>query len=466
VWALSGNGLSYRNGDIHPLEVKEQMKQPETKYAKSGDVSIAYQVLGDGPLDLVYVPGWVSHLEYAWEEPNLARFYQRLATFARLILFDKRGTGLSDRVPYFPTMEQRMDDVRAVMDAVGSERASVLGTSEGGSMCILFAATYPERTTALIGVGIFAKRIWASDYPWAPTPEQRQKFFDAIQSNWGDVVDLETLAPSRMEDERFRQWWSGFLRRSASPGAALELARWNTEIDVRHVLPAIRVPTLIIHRRDDRDAHIEEGRYIAQHIPEAKFVELPGTDHLLWVGDSEAILDEVEEFLTGTRPATQLDRVLATVLFTDIVDSTRRLASLGDRLWRDLLDAHDTIVRQEVKRFQGKVIKNTGDGFLATFDGPARAIRCAQAIRDGVQRLGIEIRAGLHTGEVELMENNIGGIAVHIAARVSAKAGAGEVWVSRTVKDLVAGSGFQFSEQGVFSLKGVPDEWSLFSVKP
>jgi pimeloyl-ACP methyl ester carboxylesterase len=439
--------------------------QPETKYAKSGDVNIAYQVIGDGPLDLVYVSGWVSHLEYAWEEPSLAHFYQRLASFSRLILFDKRGTGLSDRVPHFPTMEQRMDDVRAVMDAVGSERAAVFGTSEGGSMCILFAATYPERTTALIGVGVFAKRIWAPDYPWAPTPEQRQKFFDVIRSSWGDVVDLETLAPSRAQDERFKQLWSGFLRRSASPGAALELARWNTEIDVRHVLPTIRVPTLIIHRSHDRDANIEEGRYIAQQIPGAKFVELPGSDHLLWVGDNDTILDEVEEFLTGVRPAKEPDRVLSTVLFTDIVGSTRHLADLGDRQWRDLLDAHDEIVRREVRQFRGKVIESTGDGVLATFDGPARAIRCANAIRDGVRLLGIEIRAGLHTGEIELRENGIGGIAVHIAARVSAKAGAGEVWVSRTVKDLVAGSGLQFSEQGVFALKGVPEEWSLFSVK-
>jgi pimeloyl-ACP methyl ester carboxylesterase/plasmid stabilization system protein ParE len=453
-------------GGIHPARenLNETVMQPETKYAKSGEVSIAYQVIGNGPLDLVYVPGWVSHLEYAWEEPSLAHFYQRLASFSRLILFDKRGTGLSDRVPQFPTMEQRMDDVRAVMDAVGSERAAVVGASEGGSMCILFAATYPERTSALIGIGIFAKRIWAPDYPWAPTPEQRQKFFDAIRSNWGDVVDLEVVAPSRAADERFRQWWSGYLRRSASPGAALELARWNTDIDVTHVLPAIRVPTLILHRRGDLDANIAEGRYIAQHIPGAKFVELPGSDHLAWVGDSDNVLDEIEEFVTGVRPAIEPDRILATVLFTDIVDSTRRLTDLGDRPWRDLLDAHDAIVQREVKRFYGKVIESTGDGFLGTFDGPARAVRCAFAIRDEVRRLGLEIRAGLHTGEIELRETGIGGIAVHIAARVSAKAGAGEVWVSRTVKELVAGSGLQFSEQGVFALKGVPEEWPLFSV--
>lgn len=438
---------------------------PETSYARSGEVSIAYQVIGDGPLDLVHAPGWVSHLDYAWEEPAIARFYRGLASFSRLILFDKRGTGLSDRVPYFPTLEQRMDDVRAVLDAVGSERAALFGASEGGSMCILFAATYPERTSALIGFGIFAKRIWSEDYPWAPTPEQRQKFFDAIRSGWGDVVDLETLAPSRVGDERFRQWWSGFLRRSASPGAALDLARWNTEIDVRHVLPAIRVPTLILHRRDDRDANVAEGRYIAEHIPGARFVELPGADHLFWVGDSETISEEIQTFLTGVRPARESDRVLATVLFTDIVDSTRQLAGLGDRSWRDILDAHDAIVRRQVAQFRGSVIKHTGDGVLAIFDGPARAIRCAGAMRDELRGQGIAVRTGLHTGEVELRDGDVGGIAVHIAARVMSKAGAGEVWVSRTVKDLVAGSGLRLTEQGIFTLKGVPDEWRLYSVE-
>lgn len=438
--------------------------QPETKYVKSGEVNIAYQVIGDGPLDLIFVSGWVSHLEYAWEEPSIAHFYRRLASFSRLILFDKRGTGLSDRVPYFPTLEQRMDDLRAVMDAVGSERAALFGISEGGSMSILFAATYPERTTVLVGFGIFAKRIWSPDYPWAPTPEQRQKFFEAIESGWGSVVDLEILAPSRAQDDPFRRWWSSFLRRSASPGAALELARWNTEIDVRHVLPVIRVPTLILHRSGDLDVNPAEGRYIAEQIPGAKFIELPGPDHLPWVGDRDAILDEVEAFLTGVRPVRQTDRVLTTVLFTDIVDSTQHLSQLGDRQWQELMDAHDAIVHREVKKFQGKVIKNTGDGFLAIFDGPARAIRCACAIKEAVRSLDIWIRAGLHTGEVELEENDIRGIAVHIAARVAVQARKGEVWVSRTVKDLVAGSGIQLNEEGSFLLKGIPDEWGLFSV--
>jgi len=438
------------------------MLNPTTYYARSGDVSIAYQVLGSGPLDLVFVPGWVSHLEYAWEEPAIARMYRRLSSFCRLILFDKRGTGLSDRVPGFPTLEQRMDDVRAVMDAVGSQRAALLGISEGGGMCILFAATYPGRTAALIGVGIFAKRIWSPDYPWAPTPEQRQAFFDDIRDHWGDVVDLETLAPSKIHDERFRQWWITFLRRSASPGAALELARWNTEIDVRHVLPSVQAPTLIIHRAGDRDAALDEGRYIAAHIPGAKFVELPGQDHLVWVGDTDAIVDEVETFLTGARPVKESRRILATVLFTDIVDSTRHLANLGDRRWRELMDAHEGLVRRLVEEYGGQVRQNTGDGFQATFDGPARAVRCALAIRDDVRRLGVDIRAGLHTGEVEARPDGVGGIAVHIAARVLALAQPGEVWVSRTVKDLIAGSGIQLAEQGHFALKGVPDEWRLY----
>jgi class 3 adenylate cyclase len=331
-------------------------------------------------------------------------------------------------------------------------------------MAYLFAATYPQRTTALVGVATFAKRIWSPDYPWAPTPEQRQRFFDDIRNRWGDVVDLPEVAPSRANDERFRHWWAGYMRRGASPGAALELARWNTEIDVRHVLPAIRVPALILHRSGDRDASVEEGRYIAAHIPGARFVELAGADHVPWVGDSDALLDEIEEFLTGIRPARSTDRVLATVLFTDIVDSTRRLTDVGDRAWREVLDAHEAVVRREVGRARGNVVESTGDGFLATFDGPARAIRCAAAIRDDVRRLGVEIRAGLHTGEIELLDDRISGIAVHIAARVSARAGRGEVWVSRTVKDLVAGSGLQFTEQGIFALKGVPDEWPLYAV--
>ena len=440
--------------------------QPETRYAKSGDVNIAYQVVGSGPLDLVYVMGWVSNLDYFWEEPSYARFLNRLASFSRLILFDKRGTGLSDRVPdpELPTLEQRMDDVRAVMDAAGSERAALFGVSEGGPMSAMFAATYPERTSALVMYGTYAKRIWAPGYPWAPTPQERQKFFDAIQQGWGGVVDLGTLAPSMVKDERFKQWWAAYLRRSASPGAALALARMNTEIDIRHVLPAIRVPTLILHRAGDLDIDVGGSRYMAERVPNAKYVELSGNDHLPWVADQDAILDEVEEFLTGTRHAPEIDRVLATVMFTDIVGSTERAAALGDRRWRDLLESHHTLVRKELERFRGKEMDTAGDGFLATFDGPARAIRCACAIGDAVRQLGIQIRAALHTGECEVIGEKLGGIAVHIGARVAAHAAPGEVLVSSTVKDLVAGSRIQFEDRGAHALKGVPGEWRLFAV--
>ncbi len=440
--------------------------QPETRYAKSGNVNIAYQVVGGGALDLVFVMGWVSNLDYFWEEPSYSRFLNRLASFSRLILFDKRGTGLSDRVPdsELPTLEQRMDDVRAVMDAAGSERAALFGVSEGGPMSALFAATYPERTPALVMYGTYAKRIWAPDYPWAPTPQERQKFFDAIQQGWGGVVDLAIMAPSMVNDERFKQWWVAYLRRSASPGAALALARMNTEIDIQHILSAIRVPTLILHRAGDLDIDVGGSRFMAERIPSAKYVELPGDDHLPWVADQDAILDEVEEFLTGTRHAPEIDRVLATVMFTDIVGSTERAAELGDRRWRDLLESHHTLVRKELERFRGKEIDTAGDGFLATFDGPARAIRCACAISGAVKQLGIGIRAGLHTGECEVMGEKVGGIAVHIGARVAAHAGPGEVLVSSTVKDLVAGSGIQFEDRGAHALKGVPGKWRLFAV--
>ena len=440
--------------------------QPETRYAKSGDVNIAYQVASGGPFDLVFVPGWVSNVEYAWEEPAGARFYRRLASFSRLIRFDKRGTGLSDRVheSELPTLEQRMDDVRAVMDAAGSQRAALFGVSEGGPMSVLFAATYPERVIALIMYGSYARRIWAPDYPWAPTPEQRQQFFDMIQQTWGGEADLSIMAPTMAHDERFKQWWAAYLRQSASPGAALALAKMNTEVDIRHVLPAIGVPTLILHRTGDRDLDVGGSRYMASRITGAKYVELPGDDHIWYVGDQDSILDEVEEFLTGVRPAPEPDRVLATVLFTDIVGSTDRAARLGDQRWKELLEAHNVLIRKELARHRGREIETTGDGFHATFDGPARGIRCACAISQGVRPLGIEVRAGLHTGEIEIMGDKVGGIAVHIGARVAAQAGPGEVLVSSTVKDLVAGSGIRFDDRGVHTLKGVPGDWRLFAV--
>jgi pimeloyl-ACP methyl ester carboxylesterase len=439
------------------------MTRPRTRYARSGDASIAYQVVGDGPLNLVYVPGWISNVEMTWEEPSVARFFERLASFSRLILFDKRGTGLSDRDVGFPTLEDRMDDVRAVMDAVGAEGAALLGMSEGGNMSMLFAATYPERTTALVLFGCFAKRIRAPDYPWAPVPEERQSWYQQIEEQWGGPFDVSVLAPSRANDPSFMSWFGTYLRMGASPRAAVTLARTNTEIDVRDVLPAIRVSTLVMHRRHDRGADFEEGRYIADRIPGARFVALEGEDHLLWAGDQGSVLDKIEEFLTGARQAPEIDRVLTTILFTDIVDSTARATASGDRLWRDLLNQHHAIVRGEIERYRGREVNMTGDGFVACFDGPARAVRCALATAEAVRPLGLEIRAGVHTGECHLEGDQISGIALHIGARIAALAGPGEALVSSKVKDLVAGASIVFADRGAHALKGVPNEWQVFA---
>lgn len=441
------------------------MIPPETKFALSGDASIAYQVLGQGPLDLVMVPGFVSHVEYAWEDPAYARFLQQLASFSRLILFDKRGTGLSDRITGIPTLEQRMDDMRAVMDAVGSQRAALFGVSEGGSMSILFAATYPERASALVLYGTIAKGRLVDDLSGALTRKQDEASDDVWRKGWGGPVGIEYMAPSVAHDERFRQWWAKFLRLSAGPTTVINLLRMYSQIDVSAILPTIHIPTLVLHRTNDVGIEVEQGRYLAEHIPGAKLVELAGEDHAWWVGDTEAIANEIAEFLTGERPSTEPNRVLATVLFTDIVDSTKRVAEIGDRRWRDLIRNHQSMLSKEIGRFQGRFVESTGDGCLATFDGPGRAIRCALALSDESRRMGLEIRAGLHTGEIELMEQHIGGLAVHIAARVLAQAQANEVWLSRTVKDLVVGSGFEFSERGDFSLKGIPGEWRLFTVQ-
>ena len=432
----------------------------------SGEVNIAYQVVGEGPLDLVFVSGWVSNLDLMWEDPSYARFLRRLASFSRLILFDKRGTGLSDRVPEtdLPTLEARMDDVRAVLDAAGAERAALLGHSEGGPMCLLFAATYPERTNALVLIGTYARRLIGEGYPFGATPEAYDAFLAEIADGWGGPVGLEVRAPSLADDERFRTWWSDYLRMSASPGAALALTRMNGQIDVRPALRTIEVPTLVVHRSGDRALPVEGARYIAERIRDVRLVELPGDDHLPFVGDQDAILDEIEEFLTGARRGAESDRVLATVLFTDIVGSTERAVELGDRDWRDLLDSHHLLVRRELERWRGTELATAGDGFLATFDGPARAIRCACGVRDAVRGLGLEIRAGLHTGECEVRGDTIAGIAVHIGARVAALAAAGEVLVSSTVRDLVAGSGIEFDERGEHDLKGVPGRWQLYSV--
>jgi pimeloyl-ACP methyl ester carboxylesterase/DNA-binding winged helix-turn-helix (wHTH) protein len=444
-------------------QIEEKLiKSPETMYARSGDVNIAYQVIGDAPLDLVFVMGWVSHLEYFWREPSFARFLMRLASFSRLILFDKRGTGLSDRVPInqLPTLEQRMDDVRAVMNAVGSERAALCGVSEGGPMCSLFAATYPEKTLALVMIGTYAKRIRDAEYPWGPTVEEREHFFEVMRRQWGGPVGIDERAPSGANDPKFREWWATYLRMGASPGAAVALTQMNAEIDVRNVLPSIRVPSLVIHRREDQCLKVEEGRFVAERIPGAKFVELPGNDHLPFVGDQDAILDEMEEFLTGVRHTLEPDTVLATVLFTRIANVDERL-KLGN--WEELLRRLRAHITKEIEWFRGREIDMVGSRPLAIFDGPARAIRCALAITEYASRLGVETRAGLHTGECEIVDSTVSGVAAEIGACVANEAKAGEVLVSSTVKDLVAGSGIKFEDRGIRVMSDC-GEWRLFSV--
>ncbi len=434
---------------------------PRTQYAKSGGVHIAYQVTGSGPIDLVIVPGFVSHLEHEWEHPWAARYLERLGSFSRLIRFDKRGTGLSDRVGGIPSLEERMDDVRAVMDAAQSECAALFGISEGGPMSLLFAATYPRRTSALVLYGAYARRSWAPDHPCGNTEQEFQTMIDGIEQGWGDAGRVDARAPTA--DASYRQWGATYQRLAASPGAAVAVMQMNKEIDVRPILPAIRTPTLVLHRTGDGVTRVEQARYLAEHIPGSRLVELAGADHAPWVGDIDLIVDEVEEFLTGARHAAESDRILATVLFTDIVGSTARAVALGDRKWRDLLGEYLAFGRRELVRFRGNEVDTSGDGFFATFDGPARGIRCAMAMADGARGLGLDIRAGLHTGECEVMGEKVGGIAVHIGARVAALARPGEVLVSNTVKDLVAGSGLQFQERGTHTLKGVPGEWRLYA---
>jgi pimeloyl-ACP methyl ester carboxylesterase len=438
----------------------------ETLYASTGEVSIAYRVYGAGPIDILVVPGIVSNVEAFDDLPGYRRFLDELGRWARVITFDKRGNGLSDRVAEPPSLEERMDDVRAVLDAVGSERAALFGYSEGGGMCALFAATYPARTSGLIMYGSYARLKPAHDHPWARSAEVQARWLETIQRDWGGPVGLDIRAPSQLADDSVRQWWARFLRMGASPAAAAELSRMSYEIDIRHLLPAVRVPTLVLHTSSDRTVDIGASRYIAERIPGAKFVELAGVDHLPWGDGADRIVDEIEEFLTGVRHGAELDRVLATVLFTDIVGATEKAASLGDRRWRDLLEGHHRLVRQELGRFRGREIDTAGDGFLATFDGPARGVRCARAVSEGVHALGLEVRAGLHTGEVEVLDDKVAGLAVHIGARVAAAAGPGELLVSSTVKDLVAGSGLRFQDRGLQPLKGVPGEWHLFALEP
>ncbi len=440
----------------------ELVYPPQTRYARSGEVNIAYQVVGAGPLDLVLVPGFVSHLDNDWEEPRPAHGLRRLASFSRLIRFDKRGTGLSDRSVGLPDLETRMDDVRAVMDAVGSERAALYGYSEGGPMCCLFAATYPNRVSALVLYASYAKRRDPDeDYPWAATWEERQAYAAEVERTWGEEADRTRMGAN--VDEALSDWWLRRARAAASPGAARDLILMNSQIDVRHVLPTIAVPTLVLHRTGDRDSKVEEGRYLAEHIPDAQFVELPGDDHLPWP-NGDQIIDEIEEFLTGVRRGPDPERVLATVLFTDLVRSTEKAVELGDRRWAELIELHHAAVRRELDRYRGREIDVAGDGFFAAFDGPARAVRCAGAVRASLRRLGLVVRAGVHTGECEQVDGKLAGVAVVIGARISASADEGEILVSATVRDLVAGSGLEFEERGERELKGVPGSWKLYAV--
>jgi class 3 adenylate cyclase len=437
---------------------------PVARYAKSGDVHIAYAVEGDGPIDLVWVPPWISQVEYLWAEPTLERFGKRLTRFARVITFDRRGSGLSDPLLGAPTLEEQMDDVLAVMDAAGSERAAICGTLEGGPMAALFAATYPDRTSALVLYATFARATWAPGYEWAWPAERRDAEMAELIEHWGEGVIASSVAPSMRAEAGFMEWAGRLERLAASPGTIRRIFDLIGKYDVRDVLPSIRVPTLVMHRTHDNFIKVDHSRYMASRIPGARYVELEGEENMFSIGDSEALVGEIEEFLTGTRHDREPDRMLATVLFTDICDSTARAAELGDRGWRFLLERHDALFRQALARHRGREVKRTGDGFLATFDGPARAIRCAASVAEAMGSLGLQIRAGLHTGELEVMDEDLGGLAVHIASRVMSAAGPNEVLVSGTVKDLVVGSGIDFEDRGETELRGVPGEWRLYAV--
>ena len=440
---------------------------PEVRYARSGEVEIAYQVLGSGEIDLVFVMGWLTNLEVYWEEPSYRRFMQRLAGFTRLILFDKRGMGLSDRTT-IGTLEERMDDVRAVMDAVGSERAVLMGVSEGAPMSLLFAASHPERTAALIFCGGEVKEIRTDDWPLGQsTVEEYEEAMESILSGerpWGRPTRVH-FAPSREHDPAAIEWFGRLQRSAASPAAAVAFMRLGSQIDVRHVVPSVHVPTLVLHSPGDPIVPFAQGKWLAEQIPGARFVELAGTDHVPWFDVADEVITEIREFLTGFREPSEPDQVLATVLFTDIVESTDRAREMGDREWRDLLEKHHRTVRDVLARYRGREIDTAGDGFFAAFDGPARGIRCAQAVLEALERLGLSARSGLHTGECEVVGDKLAGIAVHTGARVAALAGAGEVFVSQTVRDLVAGSGLEFEDRGLHELKGLEEPRRLFAVR-
>ncbi|MDP9183736.1 MAG: adenylate/guanylate cyclase domain-containing protein [Actinomycetota bacterium] len=438
-----------------------------TRYARAGEDSyVAYQVVGDGPIDLVYTSGWLGHVEAQWEYPALARFLERLASFSRLICFDRRGHGLSDPIDYDnTTLEQWMEDVHVVMDAAGSERAAFLGAGEGGPMTMLFAATYPERTSALALVGTQASMARRPDYPWGMPPSVQRQLIEGVQRSYWDPVSAEKWVGSLTSDQRDQLQLERLFRFATSPGTMRRLMTASFEVDVRDVLPSVRVPTLVLHRTDDRMRRVESGRHLAREIAGAKYVELPGVETHPWSGDQEAVLDEIQEFLTGVRPAPESNRVLATMLFTDVVASTEHAARAGDHRWLELFEEHKKVVRRALARNGGREVNTSGDGFLATFDGPARAVRCARAIVEELQDIGLGVRAGVHTGEIELAGDDVTGIAVHIGSRVQDLAGPGEVLVSRTVVDLVAGSGLEFDSRGEHELKGVPGRFQLFAVR-
>jgi class 3 adenylate cyclase len=437
---------------------------PETRFAKTGDVSIAYQVIGDGDIDLVVVPQWLSNIEQYWEHPASAHFLRRLSAFSRLIMFDKRGTGLSDPAPPTQTLEERMDDVIAVMEATESERAVLFGASEGGPMAALFAATYPERCHSLILYAMPPRWLRADDYPEGRPPEIADAYGKAWIEGWGTGASLAVLAPSLAHDERFRRWWGKFERNSVRPSAVAPIIEQIKQMDVRPVLPAVRVPTLILHRRGDRLIDVSNGRYLASHIPEAKYVEMTGDDHMYFAGDADGLLDEIEEFVTGSRGAYDAAQVLATVMFTDIVASTEHAARLGDRRWQELITDHDRITKARVDDYRGRMIRTTGDGVFAAFDGPARAIRCALSVVEAAHRLSLDVRAGVHTGECQLAGDDLAGVTVHIGARIADLAQPNQVVVSGTVRDLVVGSNLAFDYIGSEALQGVPGEWRLFLV--
>jgi pimeloyl-ACP methyl ester carboxylesterase len=438
--------------------------EAETHYADSDGLSIAYQVHGNGPLDLVLVPGFVSQVETLWEEPGLARFFRRLTAFSRMLVFDKRGQGLSDRPGRPPTLEESMDDLKAVIEAAGFERPALFGISEGGPMSTLYAATYPGDVAGLVLFGTFARMLKAPDFPSGIEAAALDRWGEVIQRDWGKAVALDIWAPSRVGDREFERWWARLLRQGTSPAGAVALMDLYRELDVRAILSAVDVPTLVLHRAGDRMVPVAQGHYLAEAIAGARYVELAGDDHLPFAGDLDAVLEEVEEFLVGSRGAVESERALATILFTDIVSSTEKAAALGDRGWRQLLERHDAAVRHQLALHRGREVKTMGDGFLATFDGPGRAIRCARAVQEEVAGLGIDVRAGIHTGEVELIGDDVGGMAVNIGARIGALADAGEVLVSSTVRELVVGSGLEFADRGVQTLRGAPGEWRLFAI--